>query len=73
MEPGHWYARSDLGHLAQLTESAITGVRLFSHGLLTRLRNPDFRQRTDPEFLYTLTKVGEQRRDFFSLGTCGPY
>jgi hypothetical protein len=62
MQPGHWYARSDLGHLAGLTDSEITGVQLFSHGYLTRLRNPDFRQRTDPEFLYTLTPAGKQRR-----------
>src|SRR5262249_21295850 len=32
MQSGHWYARSDLGHLAVLTKSEITGVRLFNRG-----------------------------------------
>src|SRR5262249_27796599 len=36
MQPGHWYAVSDLGHLADLTKSEIDGVRLFSHGYLSR-------------------------------------
>jgi hypothetical protein len=64
MQPGYWYARSDLGNLADLTESERIGVRLFSHGYLIRRRNPEFRQRVDPEYLYTLTQAGEQRRDF---------
>jgi hypothetical protein len=64
MEPGCWYARSDLGHLARLNKSEITGVRLLSHGYLNSVRNPEFRQRTDPEFLYALTRAGEQHRKF---------
>jgi hypothetical protein len=75
-EPGCWYARSDLGHLARLTESERIGVRLFSHGYLTRARNPEFRRKgvpgstelsagtEEPHYLYTLTPAGEQRRKF---------
>jgi hypothetical protein len=37
MKPGAWYARSDLRHLAHLSESEIVGVRIFSHGYLSRL------------------------------------
>jgi hypothetical protein len=76
MEPGLWYARSDLGNLAGLTESERIGVRLFSHGYLTRRRNPDFRRKgvpgstelsagkEEPHYLYTLTPIGAQRRKF---------
>jgi hypothetical protein len=76
MQPGHWYARSDLGNLAHLTESERIGVRLFSHGYLTRRRNPEFSRKgvpgstkltagtEQPHYLYTLTPVGEQRRKF---------
>jgi len=74
MQPGHWYARSDLGHLADMTKSEIVGVRLFSHGYLTRRRNPEFRRKRvlgstelsagteQPHYLYTLTAAGQQRR-----------
>jgi hypothetical protein len=74
MQPGHWYARSDLGNLAGLTDSERIGVRLFSHGYLTRRRNPEFRRKgvpgstelsagtEEPHYLYTLTPAGEQRR-----------
>jgi hypothetical protein len=76
MQPGHWYARSDLGNLAGLTDSARIGVQLFSHGYLTRRRNPEFRRKgvpgstelsagtEEPHHLYTLTPAGEQRRKF---------
>jgi hypothetical protein len=76
MQPGHWYARSDLGHLAGLSQSEIVGVRLFSQGYLTRRRNPEFRRKgvpgstklsagtEEPHYLYTLTPAGEQRRKF---------
>jgi hypothetical protein len=76
MEPEHWYARSDLGNLADLTDSERIGVRLFSHGYLIRRRNPEFRRKgvpgstrlsagtEQPHYLYTLTPAGEQRRKF---------
>jgi hypothetical protein len=76
MQPRCWYARSDLGNLANLTESERIGVRLFSHGYLTRRRNPDFRRKgvpgstklsagtEEPHYLYTLTPAGEQCRKF---------
>jgi hypothetical protein len=38
MQPGHWYARRDLGNLANLNDSERIGVRPFSHGYLTRRR-----------------------------------
>ncbi len=46
MQPAHWYARSDPGNLAHLTKSERVGVRLFSHGYLTRRRNPEFRRKS---------------------------
>jgi hypothetical protein len=72
MQPRCWYARSDLGHLARLSQSEIVGVRLFSHGYLTRRRNPEFKRKgvpgstkltagtEQPHHLYTLTPAGEQ-------------
>lgn len=81
MQPGHWYARSDLGNLAGLTASERIGVRLFSHGYLTRRRNPEFRRKgaavstelsagtEEPQYLYTLTPTGEQRRKFLLAQT----
>ena len=68
MQPGHWYARSDLGHLADLTKSEIDGVRLFSHGYLTRRRNPEWKRweappkERQPYWLYTLTLAGRGRQ-----------
>ena len=68
MKPGHWYARSDLGHLADLTKSEIDGVRLFSHGYLTRRRNPEWKRweappkERQPYWLYTLTLAGRGRQ-----------
>jgi len=68
MEPGHWYARSDLGHLAELAESEIAGVRLFSHDYLTRRRNPEWQRweappkERQPYWLYTLTLAGRSRQ-----------
>jgi hypothetical protein len=68
MEPGHWYARSDLGNLAGLSKSEIVGVRLFSHGYLTRRRNPDWKRwkappkERQPYWLYTLTLAGQGRQ-----------
>jgi hypothetical protein len=65
---GHWYARSDLGHLADLTKSEIDGVRLFSHGYLTRRRNPEWQRweappkERQPFWLYTLTLAGKGRQ-----------
>jgi hypothetical protein len=76
MQPGCWYARSDLGNLADLTESERIGVRLFSHGYLMRRRNPEFRRKgapgstelsagtEQPHYLYTLTPAGVRRRKF---------
>ena len=81
MQPGHWYARSDLGNLANLTKRERIGVRLFSHGYLTRRRNPEFRRKgvagstelsagtEEPQYLYTLTPTGEQRRKFLLAQT----
>jgi hypothetical protein len=68
MQPGHWYARSDLGHLARLTESEITGVRLFNHGYLNRRGNPEWQRweappnERQPYWLYTLTPMGIGRQ-----------
>lgn len=68
MEPGKWYAVSDLRHLAGLTRNEFLGVRLFSHGYLTRLRNPDWKRwevpprERQPYWLYTLTPVGRGRQ-----------
>jgi hypothetical protein len=70
--PGRWYARSDLGNLAGLTDGERIGVRLFSHGYLTRRRNPEFVSRQvdacEPQYLHTLTPVGEQSRSFLLTG-----
>jgi hypothetical protein len=68
MEPGKWYAVSDLRHLAGLTRNESLGVRLFSRGYLTRLRNPDWKRweapprERQPYWLYTLTPVGRGRQ-----------
>jgi hypothetical protein len=68
MEPGCWYARRDLGNLVGLTRNQALGVRIFSHGYLTRRRNPEW-QRWEvppkerlPFWLYTLTPAGRDRR-----------
>jgi hypothetical protein len=62
MEPGAWYARSDLRYLARLSESEILGVRIFSHGYLSMLPNPEYKTVTTPRNLYTLTTAGQARR-----------
>jgi hypothetical protein len=68
MQRGHWYARSDLGHLAGLTKSEIEGVCLFSHGYLTRRRNPEWKrwqvppEERQPYWLYKLTPRGMGRQ-----------
>jgi hypothetical protein len=68
MAPGKWYARSDLGHLADLTKSEIDGVRLFSYGYLSRRRNPEWQRweappmERQPYWLYTLTWAGRDRQ-----------
>jgi hypothetical protein len=62
MEPGAWYARSDLRNLAHLSESEILGVRIFSHGYLSMLPNPEYETVTTPKHLYTLTAAGLARR-----------
>jgi hypothetical protein len=79
MQPGHWYARSDLGNLANLTKRERIGVRLFSHGYLTRRRNPESRRKgvsdstelsagtEQPHHLYTLTPAGEHRKFLLAL------
>ena len=70
MQPGAWYAVSDLRNLARLTRSQSLGVRLFSHGYLTRRRNPEWKRweappkERQPYWLYTLTPAGEQHRKF---------
>jgi hypothetical protein len=75
MEPGKWYAVSDLRHLAGLTRNESHSVRLFSHGYLTRRRNPEWQRweappkERQPFWLYTLTPAGRDRqRLLLSLG-----
>jgi hypothetical protein len=72
MEPGAWYAVSDLRHLAGLPET--TQFRMFSHGYLTRRANPEYRPRMSrsekgslPKWLYTLTAAGKVRRRLLQL------
>jgi hypothetical protein len=67
MEPGAWYAVSDLRHLAGLPET--TQFRMFSHCYLTRRANPEYRPRMSRsekgsllKWLYTLTTAGVTRR-----------
>jgi hypothetical protein len=68
MQPGHYYARSDLGNLANLTKSERIGVRLFSHGYLSRRRNSEWQRweappkERQPFWLYTLTLTGQGRQ-----------
>jgi hypothetical protein len=68
MEPGKWYAVSDLRHLAGLTRNESYSVRLFSHGYLTRRRNPEWKRweappkERQPFWLYTLTPAGRDRQ-----------
>jgi hypothetical protein len=62
MEPGAWYARSDLRCLARLSKSEIMGVQIFSHGYLSRLPNPEYKTVTNLRHLYTLTAAGLARR-----------
>ena len=70
MQPGQWCAVSDLRHLAALTRNESLGVRLFSHGYLTRLRNPDWKRwetpprERQPYWLYTLTPAGQERQRY---------
>jgi hypothetical protein len=74
MEPGAWYAVSDLRHLAGLPET--TQFRMFSHGYLTRRANREYRPRmsrsekgSQPKWLYTLTTAGKARRRLLRLLT----
>ena len=68
MRPGHWYAVSDLRHLAGLTRNESYGVHLFGHGYLTRRRNPEWQRweappkERQPYWLYTLTPAGRGRQ-----------
>jgi hypothetical protein len=75
MEPGSWYAVTDLMNLARLTRNESLGVRLFSHGYLTRRRNPEWQRweappnERHPHWLYTLTPAGlERQRLLLALG-----
>ena len=51
-----------LTSLGSSSESEIVGVRIFSHGHLSRLPNPEYETVTTPEYLYTLTAAGLTRR-----------
>jgi hypothetical protein len=74
MEPGAWYAVSDLRHLAGLPQT--TQFQMFRHGYLTRRANPEYRPRmsrsekgSQPKWLYTLTAAGKTRRRLLRLLT----
>lgn len=78
MNPGRWYARSDLMRAAGANRTARGKVNqvLLARGWVERRRNPAFRgfERRggylpikEPEFLYRLTSAGEAQREMVLL------
>jgi len=79
MQPGQWYARSDLMRAANVGRPARGKVnqRLLALGFVERRRNPKYRgpvvraggyrHFVEPEFLYRLTAAGELKREALQL------
>jgi hypothetical protein len=80
MDPGKWYARSDLVRAAGVERNARGKVnqQLLARGMVERRRNPAYRgfERRgghlpvkEPEWLYRLTEAGQMQRELWTMLT----
>ena len=76
MEPGHWYARSDISVASGIHRKTVNGTteRMERNGLLTRTENTEYRPMSvqerlakpdaiEPRWLWTLTESGLDARE----------